>query len=276
MLEGRRAEVLRALVEEHIRTGQPVSSRAILERSRLDVSPATVRNDLAALESEGYAVQPHTSAGRVPTAAAYRYYVDHLRPSHIRGAAQEKIASFFGEVQLELSKLLKATSDLLAEITDLPSVVVAPGVAHDRVRVLHAVQLSSDQILVIVVTEGGRVIQQRGRLGAPVTPLEVEQAQELVAGVAVGKELGRVAVSDDALDDASEPVREAIRPSTTVSTRRRPRVARCSWAEPAVWRLLGRTSPRSSGCWRSWRGKRRCSSFWPRRQGRTFVWVLNW
>ncbi len=211
MLEGRRAEVLRALVEEHIRTGQPVSSRAILERSRLDVSPATVRNDLAALESEGYAVQPHTSAGRVPTAAAYRYYVDHLRPSHIRGAAQEKIASFFGEVQLELSKLLKATSDLLAEITDLPSVVVAPGVAHDRVRVLHAVQLSSDQILVIVVTEGGRVIQQRGRLGAPVTPLEVEQAQELVAGVAVGKELGRVAVSDDALDDLSEPVREAIR-----------------------------------------------------------------
>ncbi|MFQ5523879.1 MAG: heat-inducible transcriptional repressor HrcA [Acidimicrobiia bacterium] len=211
MLEGRRAEVLRALVEEHIRTGQPVSSRAILERSRLDVSSATVRNDLAALEREGYAVQPHTSAGRVPTATAYRYYVDHLRPAHLRGATHEKIASFFSEVQFELSKLLQATSDLLAEITDLPSVVVAPGVAHDRVRVLHVVQLSSDQILVIVVTEGGRVIQQRGRPETPLTPMEVEEAQELLATVAVGEELGRVTLADDALASAAEPVREAIR-----------------------------------------------------------------
>ena len=210
MLEGRRAEVLRVLVEEHIRTGQPVSSRAILEHSHLEVSAATVRNDLAVLEREGYAVQPHTSAGRVPTAAAYRYYVDHLRPAHLRGAAHEKVTSFFGEVQLELSKLLKATSDLLAEITDLPSVVVAPAVARDRLRALHAVQVTSDQILVIVVTEGGRVLQQRGRLRAAVTPLEVEEAQELVAAVAVGEELGRTSISEDVLAEVSEPVREGV------------------------------------------------------------------
>lgn len=80
MLEDRRSEVLRALVEEHIRTGEPVSSQAIVDRARLSVSSATVRNDLAILESEGYALQPHTSAGRIPTATAYRYYVDHLGP----------------------------------------------------------------------------------------------------------------------------------------------------------------------------------------------------
>jgi heat-inducible transcriptional repressor len=136
--------------------------------------------------------------------------VDHLRPAHLRGAAQVKIASFFGEVQLELSKLLKATSNLLAEITDLPAVVVSPGVARGRVRVLHAVQVATDQVLVIVITEGGRVVQQRARVRVPVTPLEVEEAQELVADQAVGEALGRAAVSTETLAEVSEPVQEAV------------------------------------------------------------------
>ena len=147
MLEDRRSEILRALVEEHIRSGEPVSSRAIVDRAHLPVSTATVRNDLAALEAEGFVIQPHTSAGRVPTAAAYRYYVDHLGPGRLRSTAQAKINSFFGEVHLELSKLLKETSDLLAEVTDLPSVVVAPALRGDRVRDLHSVQVTADQML---------------------------------------------------------------------------------------------------------------------------------
>src|SRR5690606_18888500 len=142
---------------------------------RLKVSPATIRNDLAALELEGYVVQPHTSAGRIPTVVGYRYYVDHLNPGRLRHAAQEKVTSVFGQVHLELSKLLRATSDLLAEITDLPSVVVAPGVMHEKVRALHAVQVTTDQILLVVITDGGRVVQQRGRVRVPVTAQEIEQ-----------------------------------------------------------------------------------------------------
>lgn len=210
MLEDRRSEVLRALVEEHIRTGEPVSSRAIVEHSRLQVSTATVRNDLASLEQEGLVVQPHTSAGRVPTAKAYRYYVDHLGPGRLRHAAQEKIDSFFGDVHLELSKLLKATSELLVEITDLPAVVVAPGVALDRVRALHAVQITADQILIVVVTEGGRVLQQRGRVRVPVTPSEVDEAQRVIAAAVVGSELGTAdGVDQQELVEIDEPTREA-------------------------------------------------------------------
>lgn len=190
MLEDRRSEVLRALVEEHIKTGEPVSSRAVLERSKLTVSTATIRNDLASLEKDGLVMQPHTSAGRVPTVGGYRYYVDHLGPSRLRQAAQEKVSTFFGEVHLELSKLLKATSDLLVEITDLPSVVVAPGIARENIRAIHTVQISNDQVLVVVVTEGGRVVQQRGRVRVPVTPLEVEEAQRLVGEAVIGHELG--------------------------------------------------------------------------------------
>lgn len=210
MLEDRRSEVLRVLVEEYIRTGEPVSSRAVVERSKLGVSTATVRNDLAALERDGLAMQPHTSAGRVPTAAAYRYYVDHLGPGRVRYAAQEKITGFFGEVHLELSKLLKATSDLLAEVTDLPSVVVAPGVSRDRIRSVHAVMVSADQVLLLIVTEGGRVIQQRGRFRVPVVPQELEEAQRLLADEVVGEELGAiVGLTDDKLSDQEASVREA-------------------------------------------------------------------
>ena len=211
MVEGRRSEVLRALVEEHIRTGEPVSSRAVLERARLGVSPATVRSDLSALEREGYAVQPHTSAGRVPTPDAYRYYVDHLGPARLRHAAQARIASFFSDVHLELSNLLQATSNLLAEVTDLPAVVVAPGVGHDKVRSVHTVQITTDQLLVVVVTEAGRVVQQRGRVRVPVTALEIEEAQRNVSDAIVGRELGsQLKVSDDLVSDLSEPVRETM------------------------------------------------------------------
>lgn len=211
MLEERRSEVLRALVEEHIKTGEPVSSRAVLERSKLEVSTATIRNDLAVLEQEGLVLQPHTSAGRVPTVAGYRYYVDHLGPGRLRQAAQIKVASVFGDVHFELSKLLKATSDLLVEITDLPSVVVAPGVARENVRSLHTVQVANDQILVIAVTEGGRVVQQRGRVRVPVTPLEVEEAQQIVSDAVVDRELGAPPAFEEGYDtELARPIAEAV------------------------------------------------------------------
>lgn len=211
MLEDRRSEILRALVEEHIRSGEPVSSRAIVDRTRLSVSTATVRNDLAALESEGFVIQPHTSAGRIPTAAAYRYYVDHLGPGRLRSAAQAKIDSFFGEVHLELSKLLKETSDLLAEVTDLPSVVVAPAVRGDRVRALHSVQITADQVLLIVVTDGGRVLQQRARVRVPITSGELEEAHRVVSAAVVGMDLGASPmINEEVLGRLDERTREAV------------------------------------------------------------------
>ena len=211
MLEDRRSEILRALVEEHIATGEAVSSRSIVEKTRLNVSTATVRNDLAALEQEGFVVQPHRSSGRIPTAAAYRYYVDHLGPGRLRATSQAKIHDFFGEVHLELSKLLAATSDLLAEITDLPAVVVSPDMGGDPVRAVHAVQVLNDQILVVIVTEGGRIHQHRGRTRVPVTPLEVEKAQRLLSEEVVGIDLGDdFSIPDETTATLSNPELEAI------------------------------------------------------------------
>lgn len=210
MLEDRRSEVLRVLVEEHIRTGEPVSSKAIAELSGLGVSAATIRHDLVALEHEGYVVQPHTSAGRVPTARAYRYYVDHLDVRFLP-QAHRKVSVMFGEMNLELSKLLRATSDLLAELTELPAVVIAPSVSRDRIRAVHTVQVTTDQVLVIAITEGGRVVQQRGRFRLPVTSEQMETGQRIVAAELVGLELGSVRTpAKEKLDELDEPLRELV------------------------------------------------------------------
>jgi len=210
MLEVRRQEILRTLVEEYIKTGEPVSSRTIAEVSNLGVSTATIRNELAALEADGYVVQPHTSAGRVPTATAYRYYVDHLGPSRLRSATQAKIASFFDSVQLELTKLLKATSRLLADVTQLPSVVVAPSVVGERIRDVHLVHLTPEVILTMVVSENGRVIQDKLRLEQPISADELEEVEDVVTEAAVGARIGsKVELAPEQRDVLTSRILEA-------------------------------------------------------------------
>ena len=104
-MDDRKAAVLNALVDEHIRTGHPVSSRAVLEVTKLNVSSATIRNDLAALEAEGFVTQPHISAGRVPTEKGFRYYVDTTDPARLRARTRDRINEFFMSFHHELRSL---------------------------------------------------------------------------------------------------------------------------------------------------------------------------
>ena len=205
MLEERRNEILRSLVEEYIRSGEPVSSRTICEATDLGVSTATVRNEMAALERDGFVYQPHTSAGRVPTSAAYRYYVDHLGPSKLRAPTHAKITGFFDTVHLELTKLLKATSRLLADVTQLPAVVVAPGVAGEKIRDVHLVHLADDLILAVVVTEGGRVIQERVRLEVPMAVSDLAKSEALVSRSVVGSNIGSPTTLDEVDKTGASP-----------------------------------------------------------------------
>ena len=133
MLDDRKSRVLKALVEEYIRTGEPVSSQTVLTRSGLDVSSATVRNDLARLESYGFVAQPHTSAGRLPTHQGYRFYVDHLSPVKLREATRGQIDEFFREVHNQISEMLRESSTLVSELTKYPAVVVGPEIGRAHV-----------------------------------------------------------------------------------------------------------------------------------------------
>ncbi len=177
MLEDRHSRVLEALVEEYIATGQPVSSQAILDRSNLAVSSATIRNDLARLEAYGFVAQPHTSAGRVPTPQGYRYYVDHASPTRLRSATRARIESFFAEVHRELNRLLKETTGLLSDLSHYPAVVIGPGFAGESVRALHLVPIASQVVIAVTVSASGRVSQDVVRLRTPPTEAQLADAE---------------------------------------------------------------------------------------------------
>ncbi len=191
MLDDRKARILRILVEEYIRTGEPVSSRAVLECCNLGVSPATVRSELAALEAEGYAAQPHTSAGRTPTARAYRYYVDQLMRPNSFPNASARVAEFFTSVHSELGRLLKATTGLLSEITHYPSVVTGPGLSSEVVRAIHLVQTGVDGIVMVVVTQSGRVSQSLLSFPFPLDAADVEEAELMLRQGQIGHAMSR-------------------------------------------------------------------------------------
>ena len=188
MLDERKAAILAALVEGHIATGSPVSSRAILDRSGLDCSSATIRNEMVSLERLGLVAQPHTSAGRIPTDRGYRYYVDHLSPDSLRASTRGRIDTFFGSVHAEFSRILRQTSDLLSEITHYPAVVLGPGLRGHVVRDVHLLALEPEAVVVVVITESGRVHQALVRPARPVDPQEVAEAAEVLEGL-VGREL---------------------------------------------------------------------------------------
>lgn len=187
MLDDRRSAVLKGLVEEYIRTGEPVSSQAVLDRSGLDVSSATIRNDLARLESYGFVEQPHTSSGRVPTDEGYRFYVDHLAPAKLREATRDRIDSFFQEVHRQISEVLKDTSLFVNELTSYPSVVVGPAMSTDTIRDIRLVPLGGPVVLVVAVAENGRVHQDFVDVGFPVDDDTIASAERIIAGAFEGR-----------------------------------------------------------------------------------------
>jgi len=127
MLDERRAAILRAVVEGYIETAQPVGSSNVAHREGIVVSPATVRNEMVALEQEGYLVQPHTSAGRIPTDKGYRFFVDSLvGPGQLDATRRQQVKSFFDSAHGAIEDMLHSTSQLLAGLTDYAAVVVAP------------------------------------------------------------------------------------------------------------------------------------------------------
>jgi heat-inducible transcriptional repressor len=159
MLDERKAAILRAVVEEYIETAQPVGSSHIAPA--VSVSSATVRNDMAVLEQEGYLLQPHTSAGRVPTEKGYRYFVDSLTgPGQLPASQVQQVRSFFAKAHGELEQMLHDTSRLLSDLTAHTAVVIGPShePAHD-VRSVQLVSLSGGVALAVAVLANGSVVK---------------------------------------------------------------------------------------------------------------------
>lgn len=158
VLDERRAAILRAVVEGYIETAQPVGSTYVARVGHVPVSPATIRNEMVALEQEGFLAQPHTSAGRVPTDKGYRFFVDNLvGPGQLDSAGRQQVSSFFASTHGALEQMLHSTSQLLADLTAYASVVVGPPHEQATIRSVQLVGLGARTALVVAVMSNGVV-----------------------------------------------------------------------------------------------------------------------
>ena len=157
-LDERKASILRAIVEEYVETAQPVGSQTVARSSGLGVSSATIRNDMTVLEREGFIVQPHTSAGRVPTDRGYRFFVDNFTAQGPLPASQHRaVADFFATTHRALEDLLNETSQLLSRVSRHAAMVVGPPPDQAEIRTVQLVRLHEATVLMVVVLSNGAI-----------------------------------------------------------------------------------------------------------------------
>ena len=219
-LDFRKAAVLRAIVSHYVGSGEPVGSKTLANRFNLGVSPATVRNEMAALEEAGLIYQPHTSAGRVPTDVGYRYFVDAwARDVQLPPGDARRIRRFFTEPRWELEEALRETATLLSRVTHHAAVVFAPALDLSIVKHVELVRLSGDRVMLILVTDSGRVENHVVMVPESVDDVQLEQAKDMLNRIAVGVQLDSAADTIDAsverfpleLRDAVTTVVKALR-----------------------------------------------------------------
>ena len=192
-LDARKAAILTAVVTEYIGSAQPVGSQHVVEAAGVSVSSATVRSDMAALERDGYLMQPHTSAGRIPTDKGYRFFVDHLGgTTSLDPGGRQQVRQFFDHAHGEIEQMLERTSGLLADLTDCTAMVVGPSHESAAVRSVQLVGLGHHLALVVVVLADGAVRKQTVELPEDADEAVLSEAGGRLAAHALGSTLAEV------------------------------------------------------------------------------------
>src|ERR1700686_2009320 len=187
--DDRRFEVLRAIVADFVSTKEPIGSKSLVERHNLGVSSATVRNDMAVLEAEGYITQPHTSSGRVPTEKGYREFVDRLDDIKPLSSSERRAILSFLESGVDLDDVLRRAVRLLAQLTRQVAVVQYPTLSTSSVRHLEVVGLTPARLLLVVITDSGRVDQRVVELGDVIDEHQLTQLRDMLGQALDGKRL---------------------------------------------------------------------------------------
>lgn len=219
MSNERRLEVLRAIVEDYVATQEPVGSRALVERHALGVSPATIRNDMAALEDEGLITQPHTSAGRVPTDLGYRVFVDRIATVKSLSAPERRAIEQFLSGAVDVDDVVQRTVRVLAQLTNQVAIVQYPTLTRSTVRHIEFVGLEGTRVLVVVITSSGRVEQRVVELGAPLTDHLLADLRTRVVSATVGERLAEAALRlADLIEDFAPNDRPVVTSIVTTLT----------------------------------------------------------
>lgn len=211
-LDERKRAVLRAVVTEYIGSGQPVGSAHVVATAGLDVSAATVRSDMGALEELGLIAQPHTSAGRVPTDRGYRWFVDDLRNAPtLDGRQREAIEELLGSAR-DVEDLLARTTTVLSQLTRLVSLVISPAIATSRLRLVELVPLAPLSALLLLVADTGRVEKHPVELPVGGDERDLDRVRTMLAERLVGRRFADVAtVLATLADEAPSDLRGIVR-----------------------------------------------------------------
>ncbi len=207
-LDARKAAILTAVVTEYIGSAQPVGSQHVVDAPGVNVSSATVRTEMAALERDGYLVQPHTSAGRVPTDRGYRFFVDHLGGTgSLDATGRQQVRRFFEQAHGEIELMLERTSGLLADLTDCAALVVGPSHESATVRSVQLVGLGPRVGLAVVVLSDGAVQKATVELPDGADDDVLARAGASLAAGALDTSLGSLPAE---LPTAGDPVVDAV------------------------------------------------------------------
>ena len=210
MLDDRKLAVLRAIVQDYVSTMEPVGSKTLVDRHHLDVSPATIRNDMAVLEEQGYIAQPHTSAGRIPTDKGYRLFVDRLSGVRPLSSAERRAIETFLAGAYDLDDVVMRTVRLLAQLTRQVAVVQYPSLTRSTVRHVELVPLAAKRLLLVLITDTGRVQQRTVELPGPIEEDAVTQLRAVLNACLDGRMLTEVA---SVVADLPERVQPGERPN---------------------------------------------------------------
>ena len=215
MLDERKTAILMAVVQEYIATAQPVGSSHIAQVSGIKVSPATVRNDMASLEQDGYLAQPHTSAGRVPTDKGYRLFVDQIAPQGgVDDQTRQQVGTFFDSTHGRLEELLQNTTHLLADLTKYAAVAVGPKAEVAVMRSVQVVGLSASNATVVVVLSNGSVESSTIELPDGAGQNHLGAATVHLSNALVGKsmsgEINVIATGEDLVDAICKRAMDSI------------------------------------------------------------------
>ncbi|TWH72144.1 heat-inducible transcription repressor HrcA [Modestobacter roseus] len=209
--DDRRLRVLRAIVQDYVSTNDPVGSKALAARYDLGVSSATIRNDMAVLEEEGYITQPHTSAGRVPTDKGYRLFVDRLSSVKPLSVAERRAIEKFLDGAVDLHDVLGRSVRLLAQLTRQVAVVQYPTLSRSAVRHLELVPLTASRLLMVLITDTGRVEQRVVDSPDDVAPDTVAELRTLLNAAFTGKKLAEASDTiGDVVENAPPPLRALL------------------------------------------------------------------
>jgi heat-inducible transcriptional repressor len=201
VLDERKLTVLRAIVEDYVSTTEPVGSKTLVDRHHFDVSPATIRNDMAVLEEQGFIAQPHTSAGRIPTDKGYRLFVDRLSSvKPLSGAERRAIESFLAGAY-SLDDVVMRTVRLLVQLTRQVAVVQYPSLTRSAIRHIELVPLAPTKLLLVLITDTGRVEQCTVDVPSPWDDTSVSHVRSVLNACLGGHKLADAAAMVTDLSD---------------------------------------------------------------------------